>query len=144
MATTPSDPTAVDHVRAWSWVLVWMGLGVAGSVDGLGLSRAHAWSVAGLIGVVLGVNWQWFNRRDVAHRLGLMSMVFLLCIPLAWVPGVEANFDAWGMSVMGLIAGVVLAELTLQKREAGQAGPGRPTRGPSGSDDIFDHRHERA
>lgn len=69
------------------------------------------------IGLALGAVWQAIDRRDLADRLTLLSVLIVGSAALSLVPGLRVSLVHL-LSFMGVIAGLVLTERFLRQREA--------------------------
>jgi drug/metabolite transporter (DMT)-like permease len=108
----------------WAWVVGCAGLGTGGDVAAR-FDESALWLALGLaIAGAAGVAWQVLYRRDLADRLFWLS-VLLVVATLLWgtlpaIPGAgePSHKDLAGLlSFPGLIAGLVLTEQWLRRRD---------------------------
>lgn len=112
------------HAGHWPWIIGCLGLGAGGTVAAR-FDQSAIWLGLGLaIAGAAGAVWQFLYRRDLADRLLWLSWLLVLAAilwgSLPLIPGVEEPTRKDLASLMafpGLIAGLVLAEQWLRRRD---------------------------
>jgi len=124
MASMPEKSSSAKTPTDWSWAWGVAGLGLGGSIMEL-QNGSMVWLGPGLAVAFLGgVMWQRALRRDLAARLELLAWLLvvaaLIWTVVALIPGTDdADFDLKGLHAFpGLVAGLVLTEIRLRKRDA--------------------------
>lgn len=115
-----------DLPRWWAWIPCGLAITAGDSFAGAHPGSLTASAVGFGIALGAGVAWQLLNRRDLADRLRLLSLLLALAIPLVlvaaavdlWIAPVDAHvgpgsFPAFAFAVGGL----VLAEQWLRWHE---------------------------